>query len=326
MTIDKLPSGSYRIRQSVDKKRYTVIVNYKPTKAEAMALVSKKIESRPVSVIVSFEDACKAYIESKSNVLSPTTLKEYKGTVKRLPDSFKSMRISQIRYLDVQKVVNDLSVSLAPKTVANYAHFITSVLKAQGVDIGTLKLPQREKKTPYIPTEEDVKAVLNEVNDTEYEIPITLCCFGLRRSEVCALTIDDLDGNNLTINKAKVKDEHNEWVIKTTKTTESTRTMILPDDLAEKIRQKGYIYKGSPSTLLKVLNRVEKKLGIEHFSGHKLRHFFASYLHQNGFTDKQIQEMGGWKTDNIMKTVYQHAMEMDKAKQIAADKLSGLFS
>jgi hypothetical protein len=36
--------------------------------------------------------------------------------------------------------------------------------------------------------------------------------------------------------------------------------------------------------------------------------------------------MGGWKTDNVMKTVYQHAMEMDAAKQKAAADIAGLFS
>ena len=43
-------------------------------------------------------------------------------------------------------------------------------------------------------------------------------------------------------------------------------------------------------------------------------------------TYKQIQEAGGWKTDNIMKTVYQHAMDMDTAKKNMADNIGGLFS
>jgi len=48
----------------------------------------------------------------------------------------------------------------------------------------------------------------------------------------------------------------------------------------------------------------------------------ASYLHNQGVTDKQIQAVGGWKTDHVMKTVYQHEMEMEKAKDKIADILS----
>ena len=68
------------------------------------------------------------------------------------------------------------------------------------------------------------------------------------------------------------------------------------------------------------------KLSIPRFPFHKLRHFFASYMHDLGYTDKQIQEFGGWKTDNMMKSVYQHEMEMDKVKENISDNLSGLFT
>lgn len=40
-----------------------------------------------------------------------------------------------------------------------------------------------------------------------FEIPIKLACYGLRRSEICSLTIDDLNGNTLTIDSAKALDK-----------------------------------------------------------------------------------------------------------------------
>ena len=48
-------------------------------------------------------------------------------------------------------------------------------------------------------------------------------------------------------------------------------------------------------------------------------------MHNQGFTDKQIQEFGGWKTDAIMKSVYQHAMEMDEVKKNMANNIEGLL-
>ena len=35
--------------------------------------------------------------------------------------------------------------------------------------------------------------------------------------------------------------------------------------------------------------------------------------------------MGGWKTDNVMKTVYQHAMDMDRAKAKAAADIGSIL-
>jgi integrase len=188
-----------------------------------------------------------------------------------------------------------------------------------------LTLPQREKKDPYIPSEEEVRMIFNEIKGSQFEIPILLSAMGLRRSEICALKAEDLSGNTLTINKALVQNENKEWVIKSTKTTESTRTIIIPDYLADLIRQQGYVYDGFPGSIYNHLQRVQKKLGIQNFPLHKMRHFFASYMHDLGYSDKQIQAMGGWKTDNIMKTVYTHAMNMEIAKQNAAADMSKLM-
>ena len=58
-------------------------------------------------------------------------------------------------------------------------------------------------------------------------------------------------------------------------------------------------------------------------NGHwALRHFFASYMHEKGYTDKQIQEMGGWKTPYVLNTVYKHAMNMDDVKEEMAEQIS----
>lgn len=325
MTIDK-HGNKWRVRQMVDGHTYCITLDHKPSKVEAMALLSDRIKKAPQAPTdMTFRMACSAYIDAKANILSPKTVKEYTETARRLPDAFCERRLTAITYIDVQKLTNDLSARLNPKTVGNYINFVMAVLKAQDIDIKKPKLPQRIKSTPYIPTDEDLKAVMSEIIGTEHEVPIMLCCFGLRRSEVCALTLADLNGDTLTINKAMVKDKDNNWIIKTTKTTESTRTVVIPSELADMIRAKGYIYKYNPENIYKALQRAQDRAGVHRFRLHDLRHFFASYLHLKGFPDKQIQEMGGWKTDHVMKAVYQHAMELDKAKAKAASDIGSLF-
>lgn len=328
MTIEKLPSGSYRITQQDHGKRYRITLDHRPTNAEAVRLISQQIERRPRNVAdMTLKDACNTYIDAKRNILSPATVRVYEGYVRTLPEDMATKNILQISALDIQRFVNDYSVGRSPKTVANYAHFVNCVLKSVDIDLKTPTLPQKIKKPPYIPTEDEVKAVFEHIKGTIYEVPLTLAIFGLRRSEICALTVEDLsETNTLTINKALVLNNEHKWVIKPNKTTDSTRTIIIPDYLADMIREQGFIFKGYPETLYHRLKVAQKKAGVPNFSMHKLRHFFASYLHQKGYTNKQIQEMGGWKTDIVLKTVYQHAMNMDEAKRNMANDIGDIFS
>lgn len=324
MTIEKLKSGSYRIKQMEHGITYRITVDHKPSKAEAMRLIMERSNNH-ITKDMSFQRACESYIESKDAILSPSTRREYLSTMRNLPDTLMRLRLSQITTMVVQKVVNDMSKGRSPKTVANYSGFIMSVLKAADVDIKPPQLPQKEKKSAYIPSEEDIKAVFEQVKGTKYEIPLTLAAFGLRRSEICALTIDDVRDCRVTINKALVQDENKNWVVKKTKTTDSTREVIIPESLYALIQAQGHVYNGMPDTLYKELRKAQDRANTPHFSLHKMRHFFASFMHQKGYTDKQIQEAGGWKTDNVLKTVYQHAMDMDKAKRQMSADISSLL-
>ena len=326
MHIEKLPSGSYRITQTKDGHRYRVTVDHKPEDDEAIILMAKVIQKRPVINNMRFDDAAAAFIESKSNILSPSTKREYVANRRKIPEEFSKKHINTITTLDVQKLVNDWASRLSPKTVHNYAGFVMSVLKSVDVDIKQPQLPQKVKKDTYIPTENDVRIVREHFIGTKFEVAFFLACLGVRRSELCALTPEDLDGNVLTINKAKVQDENKKWVIKTTKTTESTRTIVIPEDIANKIREQGFVFKGDPGQFYKEIQKIQDKEGLPRFQLHKLRHFFASFMHDKGFSDKQIQEMGGWKTDNVMKTVYQHAMNMTETKAKMSDEISNIFS
>lgn len=322
MTIEKLPSGNYRIKEMRNGKTYRVVVDHKPTKSEARDLIEKEIGG--FTDKTTFQVAAETYIDSKSNILSPSTIRGYRAVLRNIDDSFLGTPLDKITLLKLQALINKISQTHTPKTVSNVSGFIMSVLKFYGSNVKSPTLPQKEKKPVYIPTEEEVKAILNDVKGTKYEVAFILGTMGLRRSEICALSKDDLKGNVLTINKALVQDTNNEWVVKKTKTTESTRTIVVPDYVVNLINESGVCEYG-PHAIYQALQRTQRHLGIQQFPFHKLRHFFASYAHNLGYTDKQVQEMGGWKTDQVMKTVYQHAMEMDKVKQNMADNIGGLL-
>lgn len=331
MKIEKLPSGSYRMRKMYKGEMYTVITDYKPTQKEAITLMSEELKKAESKVVhLTFQKAAESYVDMKRNVLSPRTIKEYSETIGRLPKWFNDLVVSDISQIEINRLVNELSKTKSPKTVRNYHGFLTAVL---GTYCPYLKinttLPQKVKSEPYTPSQEDVKKILEEIKDTSYEIPIALACYGMRRSEICALTTDDIEGDIVHINKALVQNEKKEWIVKTTKTVESTRSIIIPEGLAGKIKEQGYVYKGHPGSITRHLEKVEDKLGIPRFPLHKLRHYFASQMSALGVPEADILKMGGWETDHVMKSVYRHSMmeKEEQAKREAAEKLrSTLFS
>lgn len=330
MTIEPRPNGKYRIVEMRNGKRYRITVDHEPKKKEAKALIEAKIlldgQKPKESNTTLFKEAAANYIELKSNVLSPSSIRGYNIILRHLDEGFLNTPIESIDLPCIQLLVNTLATYQAPKTVRNTNAFIMSVLKFYGIEIQSPTLPPKKKKQDYIPSEEDIKRILAEVQGTQYEVPFILGTFGLRRSEICALTPEDLNGNTISINKALVLNENNEWVLKdTTKTEESNRTITVPDYVANLIRENGAC-PCTPHSLYWKLQRVQMSLGIPRFPFHKLRHFFASYMHDLGYSDKQIQEFGGWKTDAIMKTVYQHAMSMEEAKNSMSNNLGNLIN
>jgi len=325
MKIEKLPSGSYRIRKNYKGKTYTVIFDHKPTQKEAMQAMAAKLDKvKENHKSMTFQVAAEAYIESKRNILSPTTIRGYNAAIKSISDKLNHQNVYDITVLDVQAEINRMAKERSPKTVRNYHGFISAVLGTfcPNLKISTT-LPQKIKNEQYIHSDEDIKQISAYAKATEYEIPLALACYGLRRSEICALKPGDIAGNTVRINKAKVLNENREWVEKSTKTTASTREVVIPARIADMIQKRGYVYKGHPNSITRYLEATEDALGIPHFPMHKLRHYFASKMSAMNIPEANIMKMGGWETDYVMKNVYRHAME-DKDKQeqkVAAERL-----
>lgn len=313
MTIEKLKSGSYRIRQMYQGKLYLVTLPYKPSKREAIDLMAEKLKESDALINGSFGAAAREYVEIKKNVLSVRTVREYLLYIHQLPTWFTMINMGKLNQADIQRCVNELTVNHAPKTVRNYHGFISAVLSVYKPSLKlSTTLPQRVLNEPYIPSEKEVKQILEYTRDNNpfFYVALTLATMGLRRSEICALTLSDLDVDNmLHINKALVENVDKEWVIKSTKTEKSSRVIPVPQELADIIRDQGYIYKGYPNSISDYLMSVQAKLGIPKFSMHKLRHFFCSKLLSQNVPMKDIMYLGGWSTDSTIKQVYGHAMK-----------------
>ena len=323
MKIEKV-GNKYRIRKQINKQTVIISFNHKPSQAEILEALSKQANSCPAKG--SFYYCANSYMQSKSHVVSPSTLKGYTSILNALPEDFRRLEVARITQMDIQEVVNDYASVHSPKSVRNIHGFISAVIKQFRPDMTiNTTLPQKAVSEHYIPSEEDIKRILEaSKDDPVYHVPFQLGIMGLRRSEVCALTLDDIDGNTLTINKALVQDVNNQWVIKTTKTAAGTRKIFIPDSLVEEIRKNGKIFDGYPNTLNRNLYKYQDKLGIPRFRFHTLRHFFCSYAHSKNIPDAVIMESGGWRSSETMRNIYRHAMNSNEAqKKIYGDLLSG---
>lgn len=331
-TAKKLPSGAWRVNAYVGRdengkqirKSFTA-----PTKREAelMAaqyLTKKHHDDAPENMTLG--QAIDKYIESKSNILSPSTISGYRSVWRNLDEAFKALPICALDNKTVQIAINEYSMNHSPKTVRNALGLIEVALSVYQPDLRLrISTPQRVKPDLYIPSTAEVEKLLNHVHGTSYEIPVILAALmGLRRSEIVALRWEDIDFNKRTmrIHRAIVWGADKQWHEKTTKTTSSTRVLSMPqpviDCLSRSERTGSSVCQLTAATISANFPEKVVSAGIQPFNFHCLRHYYASVLLSLNIPNKYAQQRMGHATDNMLKSVYQHLMEEKKTETDAA--------
>ena len=316
-TITKLNSGNYRIRKTYNGKSYSATLDYKPTNKQAEKLLFEKISAEcnlkpDGNKNMTIQKAGEKYIESRRAVISPTTIRGYYSILTSFGEDVLKKNINNVTKEYLQTLITDMVFrGLKTKSIKNYIFFLLSVIREERNDFNPrLKFPQKTKNQEYIPNDDDYSKLMEYVKDTEYEIAFYLAGMGLRRSEICGLSINDVSDDGVYLKNVKILNDKSGWEIKPVpKNTASERFVPLPPSIVEKIRRQGYIYKYSPGNLTIYIHKIANKIGIHDFSLHKLRHYFATRTHTLGIPDSSIMRIGGWKTDHVMKNIYRHADE-----------------
>ena len=313
MKVEQLPSGSYRIRIMIDGHRYTFTDKDKlRVKAKAAQFADEHREAVDNPTLAQAMDK---YIEERQKIRSPSTIRGYVDIRNRLTQDYPAIcnkKLTAIKESDLQSIVNTLGLS--PKTIRNYVGFIQAATGRKY----NLALPQRKKAVVRIPNDMEVAGLIRLAQDMypDLEVPVMLGCFGpLRRSEICALTLDDFQGDWVNITRGMVKDEHDQFQIKgIPKTTESARRIKLPHFVVRKIREQGYVTKYNPDQISHYFRRMQQRVGLEDiYNFHSTRHYCVSSLHANGLPDAYIMERGGWSTPDVLIYVYRHTISDETA-------------
>lgn len=337
MKATRLPSGNYRAIAYLGTDCTGKRIQKSFTAADAkhaVALASAyEDQYRLIRDNNSFDVAMDRFIKSRSGTLSPSTHRDYMSfsrCLRRSYPAFCAKNMVSINGDDIRAIIAHMQAiqppkhrlqkqarAASPKTIKNYVGFISAVFRYTGVPMPHVELPERVVPDIYVPTDDEVKILIDAVLGTEMYIPVLLAAFApLRRGEICALKYPrDFHENVIHVRESIADTGSGNLHRKQPKTPFSNRLIEMPGFVIDAIRQQGYVTKLTPGQITARFPHVLHKAGLPPFRFHDLRHYCVSTLHAQGVVDASIMKRGGWSTDAVLKRVYRHVLADQDAAQ-----------
>lgn len=301
-----------------------------------------------------FEQIANKYINRHCEIeCKQSTIDLYKQYLKVNLKNFKLDKATDIKKKDIESLLLEFKKNgLSNKTINNIMIFISAVYN-YGIDIeilsknpcNGLKTLRVENKGIHVLSEEEIELFLQkakEITPDYYALFATAIYTGMRRGELLALTWQDINfkDNTINIDKQLYKGQAT-----STKTTSSTRKIDMSQNLANILREYRkeltvihklvfcmangrplHAYNMSERYYKKVLKSVSAELpyenDIEKLRFHDLRHTHASYLLSNNVPVKYVQNRLGHSSSKVTIDTYWQYLPSDKGK--AMDVLSRL--
>lgn len=318
----KLKSGNWRCQAYVgkDENGKRIIKSFTaPTKKEAEYMAADYMVNHKEKTAneMTVGEAINKYIEIKSSVLSPSTIRGYRIIREHRLQTLMNIPLDKLTQEQVQKAINDECRRLSPKSVKSSHGLLTAALSVFCPEMRLrTTLPKVPKKFKDLPTPQEVLSVTKE---TEIELPVLLALWlGLRMSEIRGIRKKDIKDGYLTVQNTKIRVDKEEVVKTMTKTIDSTRRLKLPKEIQEKIDElnitdeEEYIINKTSSSIYKRFIRILEKNNLKYMTFHDLRHLNASVMLMLNIPDKYAMERGGWSTTSTLKSVYQHTFTTER--------------
>lgn len=293
------------------------------TKWEVLKLASE-LEAKHIAYKTqnyTVKDAMTEYINSRESLIEPTTLNSYRGIAKNRLQIIHQIRIKELQLLDIQKAINaDAAKGLSYRTVKSEFDLLKATLEFFDIFLNykKIRLPKNKPKTA-----EDLPELLEvfaALRGSPIEIYCALALNGcMRIGEVLGIQFDDVDYEKHTIyiHRTQITTPEGVSYRDYCKTPKSIRTLQISEELCEQIKALPHtsederIVPMSRKALYSRYARIMKKHGLP-TKFHLLRKMSASTLHAMGMPDKYIMYLGGWSTDNVLKSVYEKTYESER--------------
>jgi site-specific recombinase XerD len=191
------------------------------------------------------------------------------------------------------------------------------IIHDRDFDKSILPRPKKEQKQPDILSVEEIKEVINSINNIKHKTIIIIMYSGaLRVSEIINLKIKDIDSKNNKINIRSAKGKIDRFI-----PLDKNLTNIMRE-YWKCYRTNEYLFEGltgnkySVSSVQKIIKDAVKKLNIKkRISTHSIRHSAITHLIKNGSNLRVVQKLAGHKnintTANYVKIYDADIMEID---------------
>ncbi len=328
------PDGSLKRKDIYAHSQEELLIKIEKAKAAADAEIEKS--KNPL-----FKDVAEEWFIGHENEVSHYTIDGYKAPLKNLTDEFGSKQLKDITPIELQRFINELGrQGYAKHTIALrkiLASLIFDYAVLKGIininPILSVKIPKNaHKNRRELPDDKDVETVKQSV-DREFGLFAYLILYtGCRRGEALALTYEDIDfqNNTVNINKVVVFEYGKPEIYNRAKSKDGIRTVPMLTPLKNVLKQnkKGFIFNdgGLPLTLSRfniLWGRYKKETGIS-LSPHQLRHAFATICFDAGLTAKDASKILGHSKVELTLDVYTHIRQ--SRTQETAQKLNNYLS
>lgn len=256
--------------------------------------------NRPTKVTLA--DAVEKFIGMMEGTYSPETTRGDRKVLRShiLPDHIASLTLDKVTQTELQKwVAREVKKGVGNKTLKNTHSLITRSLKANGYyTTFHTRFPQPKPFEAYMPTEDEMRKVVAYLKDNDRNLflaAVLASCGTMRRSEVCAIEVEDISNGCAKVNKAMKKNNSGEWEVMLTKTVKSVRTVhTIPEWIKEYFPPSGRVVRYNPAQITTYWKRAMENIDVPYFRFQDLRAFSASFLIACGVDPVTVRDEGGW--------------------------------
>lgn len=321
----KLPSGSWFIQLRLGGESIPVtaatemacIREARAIKAEFQAgKRTAKKEAPPLTLTAAIDE----YIKSKSNTLSPSTIRGYRAIQRNNFKTTMPRQINQIKPAEWQGIINDEAARCSPKTLRNAWFLVKTVVRfSTGEQLPSVSMPGSVPAHKAFLTPDQIKVFVQAIKDHRYAVPALLALSSLRMSEIAALRWENIpeDPDFIQVSGAVVRDEHDKPTFKKQNKNATSARMVpvLIPELKAAIKRdrqpEGPVLTITPNRFRDRVNDVCEENGLPKVGIHGLRHSFASLAYHLQMPEKIAMEIGGWADAGTMHRIYTHIAQSD---------------
>lgn len=246
--------------------------------------------------------------------------------------SIGSIKLQKLKQSDVDSLLKEMDQTLKESSIRSIFSVLKNCLgKAIALNLLVenpctgLELPKTRRKTVQALSIKDQDKLVKEINTNQKFFSIMLALqTGLRIGEICGLKWEDIDfenntlGVNRTVLRIQTEDKagrKTEIVEVTPKSDNSQRkipiTKSLKKNLLElqKVSSSDYVISNKhkslePRTIAYRFQIIRKKIGLEKFSFHSLRHTFATRCLEAGGNIATISSLLGHSSTKMTLDCY----------------------